>query len=58
VRMALDTNLIVSHLKDDEFAIDTRKFLKWARDTKSLPISEVVYAELYSGIELIADPRL
>jgi len=59
VRIALDTNVIVSHLKDDEFAEDTRDFLKWVRGTKqSLLISEVVYAELYAGIELSADSRL
>jgi len=59
VRIALDTNVIVSHLKDDEFAEDTRSFLKWAKATKqSLLISEVVYAELYAGIGLCGDPSL
>ncbi|KPV64849.1 MAG: tRNA(fMet)-specific endonuclease VapC [Candidatus Bathyarchaeota archaeon BA1] len=59
MRIALDTNVIVSHLKDDEFAEGTRSFLKWAKATKqSLLISEIVYSELYAGIELSADPRL
>ena len=59
VKIALDTNVIVSHLKDDEFAEDTRSFLKWVKATRqSLLISEAVYAELYAGIELSADPRL
>lgn len=59
MKIALDTNIIVSHLKDDEFAEATRRFLKWAKTTKqSLLISEVAYAELYAGIELSADPRL
>jgi len=59
VKIALDTNVIVSHLKDDEFAEDTRGFLKWVKATKqSLLISEVVYAELYAGIGLSADLRL
>lgn len=59
MKIALDTNVIVSHLKGDEFAEDTRRFFKWAKETKQkLIISEVVYAELYAGIELSADPRL
>ncbi|KPV62524.1 MAG: tRNA(fMet)-specific endonuclease VapC [Candidatus Bathyarchaeota archaeon BA2] len=59
MRIALDTNVIVSHLKDDEFAEDTRSFLKWAKETKqSLLISEIAYAELYAGIKLSADPIL
>lgn len=59
MRISLDTNVIVSHLKDDEFAEDTRSFLKWVKATKqSLLISEIVYAELYAGIELGADPKL
>jgi len=59
VRIALDTNIIVSHLIDDEFAEGTRNFFEWARTTKrNLLISEIVYAELYAGIELGADPKL
>jgi len=59
VKIALDTNIIVSHLKDDEFAEATRRFLKWAKTTKqSLLISEIAYAELYAGIELSTDPKL
>jgi len=59
VRIALDTNVIVSHLRGDEFAEGTRSFLKWVKETKqSLLISEIVYAELYAGIGLSADPKL
>ena len=59
MKIALDTNVIVSHLKGDEFAEETKRFLKWARAMKqTLIISEVVYAELYAGIELSADPGL
>lgn len=59
MKIALDTNVIVSHLKGDEFAEDTRRFFEWAKETRQkLLISEVVYAELYAGIELGADPGL
>lgn len=59
MRIAIDTNVIVSHLKDDPFAEGTRNFLRWTRTTQqSLVMSEVVYAELYAGIALSSNPRL
>lgn len=59
MKIAIDTNIIVSHLRGDEFAEDTRKFFAWARANKqTLMISEVVYAELYAGIHLSSEPHL
>lgn len=33
MKIALDTNVIVSHLKGDQFAEDTRGFLEWSKET-------------------------
>lgn len=54
----LDTDVIVSHLRDDRFASDTDTFLRRARGEKiRLVIPEVVYAELYTGVYLSKDSR-
>jgi len=58
LRVSLDTSVIISHLKADEFFHETLKFFRWARDKKlSLIISGVVYAELYAGIFLSGNPE-
>ncbi|MEX2751347.1 MAG: type II toxin-antitoxin system VapC family toxin [Candidatus Freyarchaeota archaeon] len=58
MRVSLDTSVIISHLKADEFFPETLKFFRWAREKKlSLIISGVVYAELYAGIFLSKNPE-
>jgi len=55
---SLDTNVLVSHLRDDRFAGETDQFLRRAMEKKTrLVISDVVYAELYTGIYLSGDPK-
>lgn len=55
---SLDTNVLVSHLRDDRFARKTDRFLRRAMEKKTrLVISDVAYAELYTGIYLSGDPK-
>lgn len=56
MKIAVDTSVIISHLKADKFVKDTDEFFEWARSTNQrLIISDVIY-ELYAGIELSGDP--
>lgn len=58
MRLALDTSVIVSHLKGDEFSSETLRFFRWVREKRlSLVFSEIVYAELYTGIFLSENPQ-
>ena len=55
---SLDANVLVSHLRDDRFAGETDRFFRRATRKKTrLVISDVVYAELYTGIYLSSDPK-
>lgn len=55
---ALDTNVMVSHLRDDRFAEETGLFLRRAIEKKiRLLMPDIVYAELYTGIYLSEDPK-
>ncbi len=57
MRFALDTSVLISHLKGDEFASQTGRFLRWASRSKhKLVVSDVVYAELYTGVILGSEP--
>lgn len=56
---ALDTNVIISHLREDQFASETARFLRRAWENRTrLSISDIVYSELYTGIYLSGDPKL
>jgi predicted nucleic acid-binding protein len=58
LRLALDTSVIISHFKGDEFFSETLRFFQWAGEKRpSLVLSEIVYAELYTGIFLSPDPK-
>jgi predicted nucleic acid-binding protein len=55
----LDTSVIISHLRGDRLANETDRFFRRAIDKEaSLVMPDVVYAELYTGIYLSANPRL
>lgn len=55
---SLDTNVMVSHLRDDRFAAETGRFLRRAREKKiRLVMPDIVYAELYTGVYLSNDPK-
>ncbi|MHB1868862.1 MAG: type II toxin-antitoxin system VapC family toxin, partial [Nitrososphaerales archaeon] len=55
---SLDTSVLISHLLGDRFADETDSFLRRAVEKKSqLVISDIVYAELYTGIYLSSDPK-
>ncbi len=57
MRIAVDTSVVISHLRGDEFSQSTFNFLKWTRKARHhLVMSEVAYAELYAGIHLADDP--
>ena len=57
--LALDTNVLISHLSGDRFAEETDTFLRRAIENKrKLVIPDVVYSELYTGIFLASDPRV
>jgi len=57
LKLSLDTSVLISHFRTDEFSGETLRFFRWARkEGPSLLISEVVYAELYAGISLSANP--
>lgn len=56
--LSLDTSVLISHLSGDRFAEQTDLFLQRAVEgKKQLVIPDVVYAELYTGIFLAADPK-
>ncbi|WXG41811.1 MAG: type II toxin-antitoxin system VapC family toxin [Candidatus Freyarchaeum deiterrae] len=58
MKLALDTSVIISHFKGDEFSGETLKFFRWAGEKRmSLVLSEIVYAELYTGIFLSGNPN-
>ncbi len=57
MKYSLDTNLIISHFKGDKFSDDTDSFLAWVKDREhEMYISDIVYAELYTGVYLSNDP--
>lgn len=56
MKYSLDTNVIISHFKGDKFSDDTDSFFAWIRDSAhEMYISDVVYAELYTGVYLSHD---
>ena len=56
--ISIDTSVLISHLKGDRFADETDSFLQSAlEERRQLIMSDVVYAELYTGIFLAEDPR-
>jgi predicted nucleic acid-binding protein len=55
---SLDTNVIISHLRDDRFAKETDQFFRRAIEKEDrLVMPDVVYAELYTGIFLSENPK-
>lgn len=57
MKYSLDTNVIISHFKGDKFSDDTDSFLAWVKDRgHEMYISDIVYAELYTGVYLSSDP--
>lgn len=57
MKIFLDTNVLISYLKDDRFASDTKNFLLEARRKRhKLLISDIVYSEIYTGIFLSENP--
>lgn len=55
--LSLDTSVLISHLRGDEFAEETDSFLRRVKeDRMQLVIPDVVYAELYTGIFLASNP--
>jgi len=55
---SLDTSVLISHLRGDRFANETDSFFRRALEKKvQLVISDIVYAELYTGIYLSSDPQ-
>ena len=58
ITYSLDTNVMVSHLRDDRFAGETGRFLRRATEKKiHLVMPDIVYAELYTGIYLSNNPK-
>lgn len=56
---ALDTNVIISHLREDRFVRETDRFLRRAMEKQiQLVISDIVYSELYTGINLSGNPKV
>ena len=50
--------MLISHLRADVFVDDTDSFFRRAMDDKTqLVMSDVVYAELYTGIYMASDPE-
>lgn len=57
MKYSLDTNVIISHFKGDKFSDDTDSFFAWIKDSgHEMYISDIVYAELYTGVYLSNDP--
>jgi predicted nucleic acid-binding protein len=56
MKYLLDTNVIISHFKGDKFSDDTDIFFAWVKNTEhEIYISDIVYAELYTGVYLSND---
>src|SRR3990170_6045254 len=56
MKYSLDTNVIISHFKGDKFSDDTDSFFAWIKDSgHEIHISDIVYAELYTGVYLSND---
>lgn len=56
MKYLLDTNVIISHFKGDKFSNDTDRFFAWVRNAvHEIYISDIVYAELYTGVYLSND---
>jgi len=56
MKYLLDTNVIISHFKGDRFSDDTDSFFSWVKNAKhEIYISDIVYAELYTGVYLSDD---
>lgn len=55
---ALDSNVIISHLSEDRFVEQTDRFFRRAIEKRNrLVLSDVVYAELYTGVYLSAEEK-
>src|SRR3989304_2780278 len=58
ITYSLDTSVMVSHLRNDQFAEESDRFLRQAMDKKiHLVMPDVVYAELYTGVFLSDNPK-
>ena len=56
MKYLLDTNVIISHFKGDRFSDDTDSFFAWVKNAEhEIYISDIVYAELYTGVYLSND---
>jgi len=56
MKYLLDTNVIISHFKGDKFSDYTDIFFAWVKNTEhDIYISDIVYAELYTGVYLSDD---
>ncbi len=56
MKYLLDTNVIISHFKGDKFSNDTDRFFAWVKNAgHEIYISDIVYAELYTGVYLSND---
>ncbi len=56
MKYSLDTNVILSHFKEDRFSDDTDSFFAWIKNEgHEVYISDLVYVELYIGIYLSKD---
>lgn len=59
MKYSLDTNVIISHFKDDKFSDDTDRFFAWAKESgHEMYIADIVYAELYTVVYLSQDPAI
>jgi predicted nucleic acid-binding protein len=57
MKYSLDTNVIISHFKGDNFSDDTYRFFAFAKHAgHEMYIADIVYAELYTGVYLSNDP--
>ena len=57
MKYTLDTNVILSHFKEDRFSDDTDSFFAWIKqEGHEMYISDLVYVELYVGVYLSKDP--
>lgn len=56
MKYSLDTNVILSHFKEDKFSDDTDSFFAWIKhEGHEMYISDLVYVELYIGVYLSND---
>ena len=59
MKYSLDTNVIISHFKADKFSDDTDRFFAWVKNFgDKIYITDIVYAELYTGVYLSQNPAL